>query len=187
MLSFNDATPIYLFTPPTDMRKSFDGLCGLVALYGMDVTATDGSTSGAASGATSGSASGGGGGLFVFLNRRRDRMKVMYFDTDGLVIWYKRLEQGCYELPPAPGSKIPGSKIPGSANPTGRSDVIITASQLRCILDGIDLSSVKRRKRYVPSNRKNSQGVTDDERITERTTATARDDDRPTSGGDRTA
>lgn len=165
MLSFSDAfslagagVPIHLFTSPTDMRKSFDGLCGLVALHGMDVTVTDSLAS--------------GGGLFVFLNRRRDRMKVLYFDTDGLAIWYKRLERGCYELPP------------GSTNQTKRGDVIINASQLRCILDGIDLSSVKRRKRYIPSSRKNPQGVTDDEPTPDRTTAATRRDDYAASGDD---
>lgn len=124
-------TPIYLFTAPTDMRKSFDGLCGLVARHLPSVRLADGA-------------------LFVFLNRRRDRMKVMSFDDDGLAIWYKRLERGCYELP---------------ANPDRRSDVQITARQLRLILDGIDLRSVRHRKRYrrpihLPP------GVTDDDRAT---------------------
>ncbi|MFA7237551.1 MAG: IS66 family insertion sequence element accessory protein TnpB [Phycisphaeraceae bacterium] len=107
------------------MRKSFDGLSGLVGPRRQDVTVSDGSAS--------------GGGLFVFINRRRDRLKVLYFHGDGLAIWYKRLERGCFQLPP------------GSANPTGRSDVIIGARQLRLILDGIDLASVKRRKRYTPA------------------------------------
>jgi transposase len=138
MLSFRDATPIYLFTLPTDMRKSFDGLSGLIALH-FDASVTDGA-------------------LFVFINRRRDRMKVMYFDVDGLAIWYKRLERGRYELP---------------MNPTGRCDVQIDARQLRLILDGIDLSSVRQRKRYTPPSRKHHQGVTDDDRTVHRTTATA--------------
>jgi len=128
MLQFSDATPIYLFTLPTDMRKSFDGLSGLIALH-FDAAVTDGT-------------------LFVFINRRRDRMKVMYFDSDGLAIWYKRLERGRYELP---------------MNPTGRCDVQIDARQLRLILDGVDLRSVRQRKRYRPPRRRNPQGVTDDD------------------------
>lgn len=139
MLTFNDTTPIYLFTAPTDMRKSFDGLCGLIETFGQAVSVTD-------------------GGLFVFINRRRDRMKLMYFDHDGLAIWYKRLEQGRYELP---------------ANPTGRSDVILSARQLRLILDGVDLRSVRQRKRYTPRPRATEQGVTDDGQRAHRTTATA--------------
>jgi transposase len=148
MLHFTDATPIYLFTSPTDMRKSFDGLSGLIALHFEAASVTDGS-------------------LFVFINRRRDRMKVMGFDGDGLAIWYKRLEEGRYELP---------------MNPTDRSDVRIDARQLRWILDGVDLRSVKRRKRYTPPSRDaldlpsdhfRGRGVTDDQRATRRTTATA--------------
>ena len=148
MLHFTDATPIYLFTAPTDMRKSFDGLSGLIAMHFDSASVTDGS-------------------LFVFINRRRDRMKVMGFDGDGLAIWYKRLEEGRYELP---------------MNPTDRSDVRIDARQLRLILDGVDLRSVKRRKRYtppprdaldLPSDHFRGRGVTDDQRATRRTTATA--------------
>jgi len=148
MLHFTDATPIYLFTAPTDMRKSFDGLSGLISLHFESASVTDGS-------------------LFVFINRRRDRMKVMGFDGDGLAIWYKRLEEGRYELP---------------TNPTDRRDVRIDARQLRLILDGVDLRSVKRRKRYTPPRRDElglpsdhfrERGVTDDDRPTHRTTSPA--------------
>ena len=116
MLQFTDATPIYLFTALTDMRKSFDGPSGLIALHFESASVTDGS-------------------LFVFINRRHDRMKVMGFDGDGLAIWYKRLEEGRYESP---------------LNPTDRRDARIDARQLRLILDGVDLRSVKHRKRYTP-------------------------------------
>lgn len=139
MLHFTDATPIYLFTSPTDMRKSFDGLSGLISLHFDSASVTDGS-------------------LFVFINRRRDRMKVMGFDGDGLAIWYKRLEEGRYELP---------------VNPTDRSDVRIDARQLRWILDGVDLRSVKRRKRYTPPKAPPPPSVTDDQRPARRTTPPA--------------
>ena len=139
MLHFTDATPIYLFTGPTDMRKSFDGLSGLISLHFESASVTDGS-------------------LFVFINRRRDRMKVMGFDGDGLAIWYKRLEEGRYELP---------------MNPTDRRDVRIDARQLRLILDGVDLRSVKHRKRYTPPKAPPPPSVTDDERAARRTTPPA--------------
>ena len=148
MLHFTDATPIYLFTGPTDMRKSFDGLSGLILLHFDSASVTDGS-------------------LFVFINRRRDRMKVMGFDGDGLAIWYKRLEEGRYELP---------------TNPTDRRDVRIDARQLRLILDGVELSSVRRRKRYtppqqakldLPSDPFRGRSVTDDDRPARRTTSPA--------------
>lgn len=156
MLHFSDVfpgAPIYLFTLPTDMRKSFDGLSGLVALHIDAVSVTDGA-------------------LFVFLNRRRDRMKVMYFDGDGLAIWYKRLERGRYELP---------------MNPTDRCDVRIDARQLRLILDGVDLSSVRQRKRYTPPNQTHYPSVTDDDRATHRTTTTARGAQCAASGDNRGA
>jgi transposase len=149
MLAFSDATPIYLFTSPTDMRKSFDGLSGLIAEHFDGSPLTDGS-------------------LFVFVNRRRDRMKVMGFDGDGLAIWYKRLEAGRYELP---------------MNPVDRGDVRIDARQLRLILDGVDLGSVRRRKRYTPPKFIHPPSVTDDDRATHRTIGTARRVDRGTERG----
>ena len=175
MLQFSDAMPIYLFTLPTDMRKSFDGLSGLITSHFEGSLLTDGS-------------------LFVFLNRRRDRMKVMYFDRDGLAIWYKRLEAGRYELPESQQLRA-NSK--NSMNQTQRYDVQLSASQLRLILDGIDLRSVRRRKRYTPSHddRSNSlskqlpatSGGHDDRRAIHRTTATARRDDRSASVDERGA
>jgi hypothetical protein len=71
----------------------------------------------------------------VFRNRRSDRLKILYFDRDGLAIWYKRLEQGRFQWPRvAPG----------------QSSVSIEAGALQLILEGIDLDSVRRRKRYRP-------------------------------------
>jgi len=68
------AVRVFLCTRPTDLRKGFDGLSGLV----QDCFSQDLLT----------------GHLFLFLNRRRDRIKILYFDRDGLVIWYKRLLGG---------------------------------------------------------------------------------------------
>src|SRR3954451_3567660 len=73
------AVRVFLCTRPTDMRKGFDGLFGLVREgFGQDPLS---------------------GHLFLFLNRRRDRIKILYFDRDGLVIWYKRLEVGSFQNP----------------------------------------------------------------------------------------
>ena len=108
---------IYLYTAPTDMRKGFAGLCGLVE---------------SASGLSGGRVI--DGGLFVFVNRRRDRMKVLHFDGDGLVLWYKQLEAGRFQMPTPPADV---------------NRLAIDATQLRLILDGIDLSSVRRRKRFA--------------------------------------
>jgi transposase len=95
------------------MRRSFDGLQGLVTnVMQLDALA---------------------GHLFVFSNRKRDRVKVLYWDRDGFAIWSKRLEAGTYAMP-----------FDGS----GEQRKEITAQELSALLSGIDLSQAKRRKRY---------------------------------------
>jgi transposase len=106
-------TKIFLSLDPTDMRKGFDGLCGLVSnSLLLDPLS---------------------GTFFLFVNRRRDRMKVLYWDGDGLAIWYRRLEQGTFQIP---------SRVDGVVALEMRSD------EFTMLLRGIDLSSVKRRKRF---------------------------------------
>jgi transposase len=100
-------------TGATDLRKGFDGLSGLIAnqLKGDPLS----------------------GDLFLFVNRRRDRLKVLYWDVDGLAIWYRRLEKGTFQLP-KPAKDVSSMEI--------RSD------EFTMLLRGIDLDSVKRRKRF---------------------------------------
>lgn len=116
MLSFAGSAPIYLYAGVADMRKSFDGLLGLIEQAGMADAQQ------ALSGA-----------WFVFRNRRGDRLKVLYFDGDGLAIWYKRLERGRFQWPRAA---------------VDHKSITVDASQLRLIMEGIDLDSVRRRRRY---------------------------------------
>ena len=79
MLSLALPVDIYLCVAPTDMRKSFNGLWALTVEHlQRDPLA---------------------GGLFVFINRRRDLMKLLYWDTDGIAIWAKRLERGSFQIP----------------------------------------------------------------------------------------
>ena len=79
MLALTAATRIYLYRAPCDMRKSFEGLCGLIrSELGEDPLS---------------------GSLFVFLNRRRNMIKCLYWDRDGFAIWFKRLERGCFNFP----------------------------------------------------------------------------------------
>ena len=79
MLSFSSTTRVFLATAPTDMRKGFDSLFALVE----NVIREDPFS----------------GHLFVFRNRKRDRLKVLWWDRDGLAIFYKRLESGSYQFP----------------------------------------------------------------------------------------
>jgi transposase len=105
---------IYLCTSPADMRKGFDTLAALVREHlGYDPLS---------------------GHLFLFVGRDRDRMKILYWDSDGFALWYKRLEEGTFRLP-SPKSK--------------GTSVELKASELAMLLAGIDLTSIKRRKRFT--------------------------------------
>jgi transposase len=73
------------------------------------------------------------GHLFLFRGRGGDRLKILYWDRDGFALWYKRLEQGVFKLP----------RIEADAK-----SVELRASELAMMLDGIDLKSVRRVKRY---------------------------------------
>lgn len=113
MLSLPPTVKIFLAREPADMRKSFDGLSALVreALLA-DVFS---------------------GHLFVFRGKRGDRLKVLYWDHDGLALWYKRLEKGTFRFPPMKASAT---------------RIEVRAADLAMILDGIDVSQVKRHQRY---------------------------------------
>jgi transposase len=76
MLSVSGSARVFLYEGPVDMRKSFEGL-GLIIENEFSDSLTSGS-------------------YFVFFNRTKDRMKVLYWDGDGLAIWYKRLEKGTF-------------------------------------------------------------------------------------------
>jgi len=81
------------------------------------------------------------GDLFLFFNRRADRVKVLWFEGDGLVIWYKRLEGGTFEVPKATRAV----REDGSTSPAG---IEMRLSDLTLILEGIDLASVRHRPRW---------------------------------------
>ena len=113
MLSIPANVSVYLCTKATDMRKGFDGLHTLVVqVFQRDPV---------------------DGHLFLFINRRGDRLKMLWFDRDGMALFYKRLEAGTYQLPVV------------ADNSEG---VEIDATDLAILLNGIDVQSAKRRKRY---------------------------------------
>ena len=129
MLSISRTTRVFLATEPTDMRKGFDGLFALVE----NVIREDPFS----------------GHLFVFRNRRRDRLKVLWWDTDGLAIFYKRLERGNYQFPTDSVVSKSGTTSSGTTKSgTTSSRCEIRSDELSLLLAGIDLGSVKRRRRY---------------------------------------
>jgi transposase len=69
--------------------------------------------------------------MFLFLNRRRDRIKLLVWDRTGFVVWYKVLEQGTFELPDAKNDTLE-----------------LSWTDLQLLLEGIEIKTVKRRKRY---------------------------------------
>jgi transposase len=105
------AVRVYFATEAADMRKSFDGLAALAS----DRLALDPLS----------------GHLFVFLNKRRDRVKILYWDRDGMAVWAKRLERGTFRLPAAASGRIE-----------------MTTAELAALLAGIDLNTARRRVRY---------------------------------------
>ena len=101
----------YLYRYPTDMRKGFYGLGGLVRnTLGRNPTSGD---------------------VFLFLNRNRNLLKALFWEGDGYAIYYKRLEQGTYELPTFQGDSMR-----------------LDNDELHLFLSGIELSSARRRKRF---------------------------------------
>lgn len=111
MLSLPSSVRIFVCLQAADMRRSFDGLAWMVEQYlGADPLS---------------------GHLFVFRNRRGDRVKILYWDRDGWAIWYKRLEEGTFRFPRG-----------------NERSIQVTATGLSMLLEGIDLQRVKNRKRY---------------------------------------
>ena len=111
MFGLSAAVRVYLAQEPADMRKSFDGLAALASgALGLDPLS---------------------GHLFVFVNKRRDRIKILYWDRDGLAVWAKRLERGTYRVPDAAAGRVE-----------------MTTAELAALLAGIDLNTARRRVRY---------------------------------------
>jgi transposase len=116
MFGLSAAVRVYFATEPADMRKNFDGLAALASgSLALDPFS---------------------GHLFVFVNKRRDRIKILYWDRDGIAVWAKRLERGTFRLPATASDRVE-----------------MTTAELAALLAGIDLNTARRRGRYSrPSN-----------------------------------
>jgi len=114
MLSLPPSIRIFVHALPTDMRKHFNGLSAIVSqAFGKNVLEGD---------------------YFVFVNRAKNRCKILYWDRDGLVVWAKRLERGGFQVP--------------SHNDAASLCVEIDSVTLAMMIGGVDLNAAKRRKRY---------------------------------------
>jgi len=113
MLNFPPAVRIWMATAPVDLRRSFDGLAEQVRRHLLNDPLS--------------------GHVFVFRNKRGDRIKLLYWDEDGFVIVYKRLEEGVFPWP-APDNGLPSFAL--------------RAAELAMLLDGIDWSKAHRSRRY---------------------------------------
>ena len=112
MVTLPASVRVFVAVAPADFRKGFDGLAQLAR----EVIEQDPMS----------------GHLFVFSNRRRDRVKILYWDRDGLAIWMKRLEKGTFRWPSPETKSLEWSGV-----------------ELAAVLGGIDLNETKRRPRYV--------------------------------------
>jgi len=113
MFSLSTTDTYQLYIKPTDMRKSFDGLSGLIETE-LEMSPTNGQ-------------------VYIFINKRRDKIKLLFWTGSGFMQYYKRLESGTYEMP----------KYDSSVR-----SLQLSYSQLVLLIDGISITNIVRRKRY---------------------------------------
>lgn len=115
MLSISPHHRFHLYSIPTDMRKSFDGLSGIIQnnLNGNPRS----------------------GDVFIFINKSRDKIKLLHWQGAGYTLYYKRLESGRFELPEY-------DDVEGS--------ISINYAQIVMIVDGLSIKNIQHRKRYTP-------------------------------------
>ncbi|HKK81213.1 MAG TPA: IS66 family insertion sequence element accessory protein TnpB [Prolixibacteraceae bacterium] len=113
MFSLSSTSRFFLYKGATDMRKSFDGLCGIVQgqLHRNPMS----------------------GDVFIFINRRRDKIKLLQWEQGGFVLYYKRIEAGTIEFPPFENHQ---------------KCLQIKWTDLVMMIEGISLKYIKKRKRF---------------------------------------
>jgi transposase len=110
MIPVTGGVRIFLYRGASDLRRGFDGLCGMVRThFGSDLFS---------------------GSLFVFVNRRRTYLKLLYWDRDGFAIWAKRLERGTFRIPAAATDRVE-----------------LTPADMAMLLEGITPLRISRRYR----------------------------------------
>lgn len=115
MLALNSQMEYYLYGKPTDMRKGFDGLSGIVTNQLGENPMN--------------------GKVYIFMNRRADRMKLLVWEQNGFTLYYKRLEKGRFEVPVKRDSE---------------EGLSISWETLMLLISGIRLDKIVRKKRYNP-------------------------------------
>jgi transposase len=114
MFSLSASLSYYLYRPAADMRRSFDGLCGLIQNeQGHDPLSGD---------------------VFIFINKRRNQVKILRWEQYGFILYYKRLETGTFELPQW---KDDSDSCP------------LQWSTLVLMIEGISLKNIQKRKRFI--------------------------------------
>jgi len=115
MFTLSTSNKFHLYSHPTDMRKSFDGLSGLVRnQLGRNPC---------------------GGEVFIFINKGRDKIKLLHWQGISFTLYYKRLEEGTFELP---------------EYDTEVGSIALSYTQMVMIVDGLTIKNIHKRKRYEP-------------------------------------
>lgn len=119
MLSLPPSVRLFVATQPVDGRKGADSLMMIVRdVFGHDPL---------------------GGHLFIFFSKRRDRVRVVYWDRNGFAMWSKRLQRGRYHPSFSSDGKLAASAI--------------EAAELALIVEGIELAGARRRPRWEPAKK----------------------------------
>ena len=116
MFTLSSSNKFHLYNQPTDMRKSFDGLSGIISnnLGGNPCN----------------------GDVFIFINKQRNKIKLLHWQGISFTLYYKRLEEGTFELPRY-------EKHDGT--------IVLTYAQIVMLIDGLTIKNIHRRKQYQPN------------------------------------
>ncbi len=123
MFTLSTSNRFHLYSQPTDMRKSFDGLSGIIQNT-LESNPCNGD-------------------VFIFINRRRDKIKLLHWQGISFTLYYKRLEEGTFEVP---------------TYDLGAGSVVLSYTQIVMLVDGLTIKNIQKRKRYTLSTEAVSEG-----------------------------